>query len=103
MAGAEAARNADLRAVAAELRPLEERTRTVWPTYEGETEVVGLSGFQFREFFRTLLPFYESVGVPGAAQELALIRDDEAKRMAVDRLSELYDDERVMESIPIEL
>ena len=64
---------------------------------------MGLSGFQFREFFGTLLPFYERVGVPGAARELALIRDDDAKRAAVERLSVLYADERVMESIPIEL
>jgi hypothetical protein len=111
LAGAATARNVDLRAVVAQLRPLEERTRTTWPTYDptraptyvGETEVVGLSGFQFREFFGTLLPFYESVGVPGAARQLALIRNDEAKRAAADRLSELYGHERLMESIPIEL
>ena len=103
MARAGSTRNADLRAVAAELRALEERTRTIWPTYEGETEVAGLSGFQFREFFRTLLPFYASVGVPGAVQQLTIIRDDEAKRAAADRLSELYTHERLMESIPIEL
>lgn len=75
----------------------------MWPTYEGDAEVVGLSGFQFREFFRTLMPFYESVGVPGAAEYLTLVRDDEAKQAAVDRLFELYNDERVMESIPIDL
>jgi hypothetical protein len=103
MTEASGASNADFRPVAAKLGPLEERTRTAWPAHEGETEVVGLSGFQFREFFRTLLPFYESVGVPGAARELALIRDDDAKRAAAERLSELYTDERVMESIPIEL
>ena len=89
-----AARAADLDAIAAELRDLEERTRQTWPAYEGDVEVVGLSGFQFREFFRTLLPFYESVGVPGAAEYLTLVRDDEAKRAAADRLSELYNDER---------
>ena len=94
---------ADLDAIATELRDLEERTRQIWPAYEGDAEVVGLSGFQFREFFRTLLPFFASVGVPEAAEHLTLLRDDEAKRVAVDRLSELYDDERVMASLPIEL
>lgn len=103
LAGAATARNVDLQAIAAELRPLEERTRTIWPTYEGETEVVGLSGFQFREFFQTLLPVYGSVGVPGAAQQLTLIQNDQAKQAAVNRLSELYRHERLMESVPIEL
>lgn len=100
---AEAARAADLDAIAAELGDLEERTRKIWPAYEGDVVVVGLSGFQFREFFRTLLPFYGSVGVPGAAEQFSLVRDDGAKRAAADRLSVLYDDERVMESIPTEL
>ena len=98
-----AARAADLDAIAAELGDLKERTRQTWSAYEGDAEVVGLSGFQFREFFRTLLPCYESVGVPGAAEHLTLLRDDDAKQTAADRLSVLYNDERVMESIPIEL
>jgi len=98
-----ATRAGDLDAVAAELSDLEARTRQIWPAYEGDVEVVGLSGFQFREFFRTLLPLYESVGVAGAAEHLTLVRDDEAKRAAANRLFELYNDERVMESIPIEL
>jgi hypothetical protein len=103
LAEAGAARAVDLAAIAAELGALEERTRQSWAAYEGDVEVVGLSGFQFREFFRTLLPCYQSVGVPGAAEHLRLMHDDEAKRVAADRLSVLYDDERVMESIPIEL
>jgi hypothetical protein len=103
LAEAGAARAADLDAIAAELDELEQRTGQSWPAYEGDAEVVGLSGFQFREFFRTLLPFYASVAVPGAAAHLTLVRDDEAKRAAADRLSVLYNDERVMESIPTEL
>jgi hypothetical protein len=103
LAEAGAVRPAGLGAIAAEFDALVERTRQVWPAYEGDAEVVGLSGFQFREFFRTLMPFYESVGVPGAAEYLTLVRDDEAKQAAVDRLFELYNDERVMESIPIDL
>ena len=94
---------ADLDAIAAEVRPQEERTRQTWPAAEGEAEIVGLSGFQFREFFRTLLPLYESIGVPGAARQQRIIRDDQAKWAAMERLSKLYADELVMESIPIEL
>lgn len=94
---------ADLDVIVAELRPLEERTRQTWPTTEGDAEVVGLSGFQFREFFQILLPFYERVGVPGAGRQLRIIRDDPAKSAALERLSKLYADERVMESIPVEL
>jgi hypothetical protein len=103
MLAAGTARGADLDAIAAELLSLEERTRQTWPTDEGETEVVGLSGFQFREFFQTLLPLYERVGVPGAARQLKIIREDQAKWAASDRLSKMYADERIMESIPIEL
>jgi hypothetical protein len=97
------ARTASLNAIAAEVGALEERTRQAWPAYEGDAVVVGLSGFQFREFFRTLLPFYEGVGMPGATECLTGVRDDIAKRAAAARLSVLYGDERVMESIPIEL
>jgi hypothetical protein len=61
-----------------------------------------LSGFQFREFFTTLLPFYARIGVPGAAEQLALT-EEEPKRAALARLSRLYHDQRVMESIAIEL
>ena len=50
LAEAGAARPAGLDAIAAELDALVERTRQVWPTYEGDAEVVGLSGFRFREF-----------------------------------------------------
>ena len=100
---AAAARTADFGSIMAELAELEEDTREPWPGYEGETELVGLSGLQFREFFTILLPFYARVGVPGAAEYLMLVRDDEAKRNAVERLAELYVDERIMQLIPVEL
>jgi hypothetical protein len=103
MLGASTARNPDLAAIAAELRLLEEQTRQNWPVEGEETEVVGLSGFQFRQFFQILLPFYKSVGVAEADRYLKLVNDDPAKRAAVERLSELYDDQRLMESIRIEL
>ena len=97
------ARTADFDAIVAELGRLEARTRQTWPGYEGDAELDGLSGLQFREFYAILLPFYETIGVPGAAEVLALIGEDETKRAAVYRLSQLYRDERIMRSIPIEL
>ena len=96
-------RTADFDAIVAELGRIEARTRQTWPGYEGDAELDGLSGLQFREFYAILLPFYETIGVPGAAEELALIGEDETKRAAVYRLSQLYRDERIMRSIPIEL
>jgi hypothetical protein len=54
-------------------------------------------------FLPAILPFYASVGAPGAAEHLMLIEEDEAKRTALARLIQLYRNERVMESIPIEL
>jgi len=100
---AAAARTPDFGAIAAELARLEELTRQPWLGFEGDVQLNGLSGLQFREFYAILLPFYETIGVPGAADVLALIADDEIKRSAVDRLSQLYRDERVMRSIPVEL
>ena len=100
---AAAAKMVETGAVAAELADLEVRTRQTWPGFEQEVEVAGLSGLQFREFFRILLPFYERVGVPGAAEHLMLVHDDEAKRKAVGRLAELYRDERILQLIPVEL
>ena len=100
---AAAARTADFSGMEAELAELEEDTRQSWAGYEGEAELAGLSGLQFREFFTILLPFYASVDVPGAAEHLVMIRDDDAKREAIRRLSELYRDERIMQLIPIEL
>jgi hypothetical protein len=87
----------------AELAGLEEDTRQPWPGYEGEAELTGLSGLQFREFFTILLPFYARVGVSGAAEHLMLVRDDETKRNAVERLAELYRDERIVRLIPVEI
>jgi hypothetical protein len=100
---AAAARTADFGSIAAELAELEEGTRQSWVGYEGEAELAGLSGLQFREFFTMLLPFYERVGVPGAAEHLMLVRGHEARRNAVERLAELYRDEQIMRLIPVEL
>jgi hypothetical protein len=98
-----AAHTADFGAIAGELRRLEEQTRQTWLGFEGDTELMGLSGLQFREFYAILLPFYARVGVPGAAEQLVLIDEDETKRVAAGRLSRLYRDERVMRPILVEL
>lgn len=97
------AKTADFNAIGAELDRLKEQTRKTWPGFEGDTELYGLSGFQFREFYTTILPCYAEFGVPGAAEHLMLIEEDETKRAALARLSQLYHNERVMESIPVEL
>jgi hypothetical protein len=97
------ARTADFDAIAAELGQIEEQTRQIWPGYERDAELEGLSGLQFREFWTMLLPFYAGIGVPGAAEHLELINSDETKRAAIMRLSLLYHDERVMEPIMVEL
>jgi hypothetical protein len=65
--------------------------------------IAGLSGLQYREFFTMLLPLYEQFGVPGAAEQLSAIHDDEPRRKALDELSAMYQDEDLMSTIPIEL
>lgn len=85
------------------LRELEEQTRQTWLGSEQVSVLNGLSGLQYREFYSLLLPFYASVGVPGASDLLRSVNDDEPARQALTRLAELYHDEGVMDSIPLEL
>jgi hypothetical protein len=98
-----AAAQPDFSSFVAEVRVQEQRTLQAWPTFGGDTEIVGLAGLQFREFYTIFLPVYARVGVPGADDHLELINRDQAKRAAIARLSVLYHDERLMELIPIEL
>jgi hypothetical protein len=86
-----------------EIRDVEEQTRQTWPGLDHEIALKGLSGLQYREFFSLLMPFYRSVGVPGAGHYLNLIHDDEQMRSAAERLAELYHDEGVMDSIIAEV
>jgi hypothetical protein len=95
---------ADIARVAPEIRDLEERTRQTWSGLEqNEVVLMGLSGLQYREFFSLLLPHYASVGVSDAADHLSIVGEDENARRAIARLTELYRDESVMESIQLEL
>jgi hypothetical protein len=68
-----------------------------------DIEVVGMAGWQHREFFSVLLPLYADIGITGARELLAEIAGDERKSAAVRRLAELYGNEDYMGSVPIEL
>ena len=85
------------------LTALEAKTRRTQRSGGMEVELMGLSGLQYREFFTMLMPLYSEIGIPGAAQQIAMMQDDTVKREAMVRLSDLYHDEDVMESIPVEL
>ena len=84
-------------------RRLEKKSRQTWFSGGREVRLTGLSGLQYREFFTMLLPLYAEIGVPGAAEQAALIQQDEAMRHAMSRLAALYQDEDLMTSIPIEI
>ena len=96
-------RTADVGDLAVDVGSLEEQTRHTWPSLEEEVQIQGLSGLQYREFFTILLPFYADAGMPGAAEVLRRINDDQAMQAAVVRLSELYHNEALMGAIPLEL
>ena len=80
-----------------------DRTSPSWMSESREVQLMGLAGWQYREFFSVLLPLYAEVGIDGAADLLDVIRDDEHKTFAVGRLRELYQDEHRMASMPFEL
>lgn len=80
-----------------------DRTSPSWMSESSEAQLMGLAGWQYREFFSVLLPLYAQVGIDGAADLLNEIRDDGQKAFAVDRLKELYQDEHLMASMPFEL
>jgi hypothetical protein len=67
-----------------------------------DMEVVGLSGWQYREFYTVLVPQYGKVGVPGASEELQRISTGRVKNVLT-RVTSLYQDEDLLRSIPIEL
>jgi hypothetical protein len=67
-----------------------------------QMQVAGLSGWQFREFFSVLVPQYAKVDVPGARDELGRISSGPAQAM-LRRVANLYQDEDLLRSLPIEL
>ena len=90
---------ADLSQLARDISQLEQQTRQAWPVLgAGEAEVRGLSGLQHREFFPLLINFYAEIGAPEAQESLRMLNGD-----VVRRLSGLYHDQGLMESIALEL
>jgi hypothetical protein len=80
-----------------------ERTTPSWATPGHEVRLGGLSGWHYREFFSVLLPLYAENGVAGADQLRDTLRSDKRKSAALAQLTELYQDEHLMASMPIEL
>ena len=89
--------------IGSEIAHLIEQTRQPWFSAGREVDVKGLSGLHYREFFTLLLPLYARLGVPDAAEQLALTMENEQLAAAITRLAELYRDEETMMAIPVEL
>jgi len=80
-----------------------ERTSPSWVSVSREVQLAGLAGWQYREFFSVLLPLYAEIGIDGAADLLSAVKSDDHRSAAIARLAELYQDEHLMTSTPIEL
>jgi hypothetical protein len=80
-----------------------EVTAPSWAARGTEIPVLGLAGWQYRQFFSDLLPLYERIGVSGAADVLAAVRADPRKSAAKERLAKLYQDEHLIARLPMEL
>ncbi len=94
----------ELASTAAVIRQLvTERTSPSWVSAGREVQLMGLAGWQYREFFSALLPLYDAIGIDGASDLLQLIGADSRKSDALERLAELYQDDYLMASAPIEL
>jgi hypothetical protein len=81
--------------------------RSTQPTggSSSQMKIVGLSGWQYREFYTVLVPRYEEAGVPGASEELRRISKISmgSVKSVFPRVDSLYKDEDLLRSIPIEL
>ncbi len=86
----------------AALRLVRDRTAPTRAS-DGRVTLQGLAGWQYRQFFSDLIPLYERLGIDGAAELCSAIGDDPGKSRALAELSELYQDERLMASLPMEL
>jgi hypothetical protein len=98
-------------------RPAEERARMAevisslvaelttpsWAAASREVPLIGMAGWQYREFFSVLLPLYADLGIDGAADLLDAIRGDSRKSEQLALLAKRYLDEDLMASIPIEV
>lgn len=84
-------------------RLVAERTTPSWAPASREVPLLGIAGWQYREFFSVLLPLYAEMGVHGAASLRAAMLADDRKRAVLDRLAGLYQNEDLMASMPIEV
>lgn len=89
--------------MAKKIATLNREARMVQASDGRQVEVIGLAGLQYREFFTTILPLYEILGIKGASEALASVRDDEVKRQALGRLAAMYLDEEVMTAVSDEI
>jgi ADP-ribose pyrophosphatase YjhB (NUDIX family) len=85
-----------------EIRRFREESALEHPAAEGG-RIRGLGRLQYREFFSSLLPLYARIGVPGAGEELAQVRDDPAKEAAVAELLRIYRGESSMRDLATEV
>ncbi len=94
-----------LAGLSAEIDSLIGSTAPVRASSGADMEVVGLSGWQYREFYTVLVPQYGKAGVPGASEELHRISKISTSRVknVLTRVTSLYQDEDLLRSIPIEL
>jgi hypothetical protein len=84
-------------------RLVTEQTSPSWVAASHQADLMGLAGWQYREFFSVLLPLYAEIGVDGADDLLDQVTADRRKAEALTRLAELYQDEQLMVAMPIEL
>jgi hypothetical protein len=80
-----------------------DRTSPSWASAGRDIQINGLAGWQHREFFSVLVPVYADIGINGARDLLDAVATDERKNAAVHRLADLYQDENLITSMPIEL
>jgi len=65
--------------------------------------ISGLAGMQYREFFTQLIPTYAQLGVPGAADCLRSIDEDETMSTALEQLRQAYQSEDSIASLAVEI
>jgi hypothetical protein len=94
-----------LAGLSADIESLITATAPVRASSAGDMRIVGLSGWQYREFYTVLVPQYGKVGVPGANEELRRVSkiSTGSVKNALTRVTSLYQDEDLLRSIPIEL
>lgn len=96
--------HADRAELAASLDDLvREVTATSRASTSREVTLEGLAGWQYRNFFSDLLPSYAKADVDGAADLLQSVTADPVKDAARHELADLYQDEQVMQGLPMEL